>query len=444
MRNILFLFLLLSQLTLWAQPKQNSPYSRYGIGDLLPQTYANQAGWGRQSAAFHDPFHLNFANPASLAHLRSTVLETGIYAKSSDYLQTSDNTKLNNWSGNLAYLSIGFTLKSPINEALDKIKSPWSYGMGFSLTPNSLVGYNIQTTEELPNLGKVVNAFEGNGGTYRLGWSTAAKYKHTAFGVTLGSVFGKSIYENTTFFSDSLPTFQYNSRDDININGFVWNVGVQHDFVFKHFDNDKAIPKKWITLGLTAESSHKMKVTATQIRLRSRGILSNGEYSEADTLLFKPESKESLSMPATLSFGIQYVNANKLKLGLQVGYEGWESYKNTARPDVFRNVILLSGGVEYTPNFSSYNKFLKRVRYRAGAYYNQDPRTVNGKNFNDVGVSFGFGLPLVLPRQQTSFINTSFEFGKIGAGTAIEEKYARITLGFTLNDNTWFYKRRFE
>jgi len=61
-----------------------------------------------------------------------------------------------------------------------------------------------------------------------------------------------------------------------------------------------------------------------------------------------------------------------------------------------------------------------------------------------MGVTFGFGFPLVLPRQQTSFVNAAFELGKIGTDSAIEESYVRLTLGFTMNDNTWFYKRRFE
>jgi hypothetical protein len=109
-----------------------------------------------------------------------------------------------------------------------------------------------------------------------------------------------------------------------------------------------------------------------------------------------------------------------------------------------RNTFHVSGGVEYIPDFSSYNKFLKRWRYRLGGYFRQDPRTVSGKNFNDIGLSLGLGLPVVLPRQQTSFVNIALELGKIGVDSPIEETYFRITAGFTLNDNTWFYKRRFE
>jgi hypothetical protein len=444
--RILALFLLLfAAISLSAQPKQNSPYSRYGIGDLLPQHFANNAGWGGMTAAFHDPFHLNFQNPASFAHLRTTTLETGLYAKASKFSQNPTGSTLNTWSGNLAYLALGFTLKSPINEVLDKQKSPWKYGMGIALTPYSLVGYDIATANNLSSgVDSVKNVFQGNGGTYKFNWAGAAKYKETSFGASLGWMFGQMVYENTTSFFDSVPTFQNNFRDDINVRGLVWNIGVQHDFILKRDPNDKEVSTEWLTVGITGESKHRLKEEASQIRLRSRGLLINGQYDDADTLLYRPNAKEKLVLPAAFSAGLMYVKANKLKLGAQFGYEGWSGYEHTSRPETFRNTFSVAGGVEYIPLYNSYNRFFKRVRYRAGAYFRQDPRTVAGKNFDDYGVTLGLGLPIVLPRQQTSFINAALEIGKLGESSAIEEFYYRITLGFTLNDNTWFYKRRFE
>ncbi len=427
----------------WAQPKQNSPYSRFGIGDPLTQSFVHQTAMGSQFAAFHDPYHLNLQNPASYAFLRSTAFETGLFAKYS-HLKSSTATE-NNWTGNLSYLALGFTLKSPINEVLDKDKTPWKYGMGFSLTPYSIVGYNIESSETLPELGEVATNFKGNGGTYRLQWSNAVRYKNTAFGATLGWMFGKSTYENTTSFTDSLlPTFEDNIRKDIGIHGFVWNVGVQHDIPLAYANNNKDVMTRWITLGLTAESNHKLRTVSDAYFIRSEGRLSSGAYSNADTLLQETDVRRNLTIPAGIAFGIQYVNVDKLKLGAQFGFESWSNYENEARPETFRNTVSVSAGLEYIPDYASYNKYLKRVRYRFGGYYRQDPRVIDGEGINDVGVSFGMGFPILLPRQQTSFVNSAFEFGKIGGGSPIEETYFRISLGFTLNDNSWFYKRRFE
>jgi hypothetical protein len=451
MRILALSLLLFTSIALWAQPKQNSPYSRFGIGDQVNQYFANAAAWGGQTAAFHDPFHLNLENPASFAFLRSTAFETGMYTKYSQYQSAtaSDNV----WSGNLAYLALGFTLKSPINEVLDRAKSPWKYGMGLAITPGTIVGYNVRTEDNLPDLGAVNSTFTGSGGTYRLTWSNAVRYKYTSFGANIGWVFGKTKYENTTVFTDD-PTgeldtfkqifFQNNYRDEIAMNGFVWKLGAQHDFILATAENDKETPTRWITIGITGEGNHKINAITDKFRIRSRGISPSGQYSDADTILQSNDVRQKITLPGSFTIGVQYVKANKLKLGAQIGLETWSKYVNEVRPETYKNTFSVSAGVEYTPDHISYNKFLKRVRYRFGGYFRQDPRTVNGTNFNDTGITLGFGFPLVLPRQQTSFVNTSFELGRIGAGSPIEETYIRATVGFTLNDNTWFYKRRFE
>jgi hypothetical protein len=438
------LFFLLFAVAMVAQPSQNSPYSRFGIGDLLSQYFAAHTGFGGQAIAFHDPYHLSLVNPASYAFLRATTLEGGMYMKHSTY--KTDTDAKNNWSGNLSYLALGFPLRSPINEVLDKRKSPWQFGMGIALTPYSSVGYNVFTRDTLPNLGDIQSSFEGTGGTYRFTWSNAVKYKNSAIGLNIGWLFGKNSYENSTFFIDSLPTFANTSRDDIRLNGLVWNLGVQHDFVLKYSENDKTLATRWVTVGLTGEGSHNIKSTADRIFLRSRGRLANGQYESADTLLFESGKERTVTLPAGFGLGGQYVIANKLRLGAQYVYEGWSSFKNEARPDgaEYRNTSAFSAGVEYIPDYSSYNNYAKRIRLRAGAYYRQDPRVIEGNGVNDLGLSVGFGFPVVLPRQQTSFINTSLEIGKLGGGTQVEETYYRITIGYTFNDNSWFYKRRFE
>lgn len=444
MRQLTLFLFLLTAATLTAQPKQNSPYSRYGIGDPVNQFFASAAGWGGQTAAFHDPYHINVGNPASFAHLRSTALETGLYAKYSSY--KSSTSSLNNWSGNLGYIALGFMLKSPINEVLDKAKSPWKFGMGISMTPYTTIGYKVQTQDSVTNLGKISNAYQGNGGSYRLTWSNGAKYKNTSFGVNLGWMFGKASYENTTDFdADVTYSFLDNSRKEYGMNGFIWSLGVQHDIVLENFQNDKETPLRWITIGATAEGKHKLRVTADDIFIRSRSTSATGVLGSPDTLVYNVDVKQNLTLPATFTVGIQYAKSGKIKLGLQLGMEQWSQYNNEARPETFHNTVSVSGGVEYTPDYTSYNNYAKRMRYRAGGYFRQDPRSVeDGKRLNDVGLTLGFGFPIVLPRQQTSFVNAAFELGKLGAGSAIEETYARITIGFTMNDNTWFYKRRFE
>ena len=45
--------------------QDNSPYSRYGIGDLVPNTHISTRAMGGISAAYNDAYSINFNNPAS-------------------------------------------------------------------------------------------------------------------------------------------------------------------------------------------------------------------------------------------------------------------------------------------------------------------------------------------------------------------------------------------
>ena len=45
--------------------QDNSPYSRFGIGDLVPQSHILSRGMAGISAAYSDRLSINFNNPAS-------------------------------------------------------------------------------------------------------------------------------------------------------------------------------------------------------------------------------------------------------------------------------------------------------------------------------------------------------------------------------------------
>src|SRR3954470_8681441 len=55
--------------------QENSPYSRYGLGDIVPKSNIVSRGMGGIAAGFSDYQSVNFINPASYANLRSTIFE---------------------------------------------------------------------------------------------------------------------------------------------------------------------------------------------------------------------------------------------------------------------------------------------------------------------------------------------------------------------------------
>nr|HAD51072.1 hypothetical protein [Algoriphagus sp.] len=85
---------------------------------------------------------------------------------------------------------------------------------------------------------------------------------------------------------------------------------------------------------------------------------------------------------------------------------------------------------------------LKRGTYRVGLEFLQTPYYINQTTINDLGINFGASIPV----NQLSLMNLAVKVGQRGTTSAglIRENYVNFTLGFSLNDNTWFYKRVFE
>jgi hypothetical protein len=429
-------------LTAFAQPKFNSPYSRFGLGDLSVPTLAQHTAMGGVSIGYADPLHLNTNNPAALGNLDMTAFEGGFYVKNSSYKSRSQSNQ--SLSGNMSYLGLGFTMRNVINETLEKVKPKYKIGMGFFLEPVSAIGYDVTSVDTISTDQVIINQYQGDGGYYRFKYGIGARRKNTSAGLFLGWQFGKATFENTTLF-DTLPSFQNNFRDEVFMRGFVYSLGVQHDVVLKRNENNKEIATRWITFGATANPAKSIGISATQLRQRSRGRTANGaQYIDADTLKYVEGESKRISLPTEIGIGLMYNQLNKVRLGLDVKYTAWSKYLNPVRPDNLANCLSVSAGGEYIPDHISYNKYLRRIKYRFGAYYRQDPRVVAGKQLTDTGVSVGFGLPLILPRQQASAIHLSLELGQIGGNASIKENYWRATMAYTFNDNSWFFKRRFE
>ena len=73
--SVLFITLItLISTTSYAQ--DNSPYSRYGLGDVVPSTNINSRGMGSISSAYNDILSINFNNPASYGSFQTCLLYT--------------------------------------------------------------------------------------------------------------------------------------------------------------------------------------------------------------------------------------------------------------------------------------------------------------------------------------------------------------------------------
>ena len=435
---LVLLFLVVGLSEVWAQPKTNSPLSILGIGDYLPQNYAPMAGIGGLTAAYSDPYNLNVHNPASLSRLMATTFAAGVYSQVNGWSGDNQGTENRVWAGNLSYLGLGFPLKNPVNEVLDRKKSPIRLGMSFSLAPYTSVGYQLVDYEYQEQTDSIRYNFTGDGSTYRLTWGNSIKYKDVSFGVNLGYLFGTTTFRRQATFDNVSNSYVSRYNNELSLKGFLWSAGVLYDYHFK-VKNDKGDmvnSGKKITFGFYGNSNTSFSTNSTEEIIRG-GLT-------VDTFLNNANVEQKGVLPAEWAFGIMYEHAFKFRFGADVKFSNWSKFEIGDTKETLKNSFRVALGGEYIPDHVSYNSYVKKIRYRIGIYYNKDPRFVGDfGQYKDYGLSIGFGLPLILPRQQTSFINLAVEAGKQGIDNYYSSNYARISLGFTLNDNRWFFKRKF-
>jgi len=75
--------------------QENSPYSRYGLGDISPKSNIVSRGMGGIVAGFSDYQSVNFTNPASYGNLKTTIFDVGIEADSRTLKSTNPAAKSN-------------------------------------------------------------------------------------------------------------------------------------------------------------------------------------------------------------------------------------------------------------------------------------------------------------------------------------------------------------
>jgi len=430
---------LISAVAAFAQPKSNSPYSRLGFGDPFNQNFTLLNGMGDISSAFQDYYTLNLVNPASLGSLQFTSFEVGVNARLSSLEGDAGTEKI--WSGNLSHLALGFPIINPLNKLLDREKSPFSWGMSFALLPYTTVGYNVENSGPINGVDTVSFSYQGSGGSSRFVWGNGFKFDNFSAGINIGYLFGKTVNERFVTFDNLEASYQDILNDDISVSGFIWNLGLQYKYQFmeKNKEGEMVPSGKYITVGLNGNSTNSFNTTSTSLYQRL-----NVSYSDIDTI----QSVEGLSgkgkLPSEIAIGVMAGNLNKWRAGVNFTTTAWSKYENDAKPDALQDAFRFSIGGEFTPDFISYNNYFERVRYRLGVFYANDPRVdAFNEQLTNYGITIGFGLPIILPRQEQSFLNIAFELGQFGSKNSLRETYGRVSVGFTLNDNKWFLKRKF-
>lgn len=387
-----------------SQNNTNSPYTRFGYGDITECTATELRGMGGISIANRSLNTINSVNPASYSSVDSLtfMFDLGASARFSRF--SDKNNASSTFNGNLDYL----TMRFPVTKWL---------GFSAGMQPFSLVGYNFSQKGSLsiPETNKKIGyqqSFNGSGGISQVYAGLSVNLlNHVSLGANAYYIFGDAnhyaiqSFDNTNGFNPSY----YNKR--IKVNDFKLRYGVQ---VYNTFAD-----KHNVTLGLIYENKNRL----------------NGEFTATlnnDTI----NNISGFELPGTFGAGITYTYNKKLTVGFDYVQQGWNDALFFGKTDTLVNTSKYAVGLEYIPNPTSL-KYSDLIRYRVGfctsnQYYKVD-NVLQPRNFI---VSAGIGFPT---RTGKSILNFALEYGKIGSVNRLREDYLKLTFSTSINE-FWFFK----
>ena len=183
--------------------QENSPYSRYGIGDATINRHIINRGMGGISAGYQSWNSANLVNPAAnyLSNRSSKVFnpfvlfDVGAEVNMRNLKSNIAPEKYRAINTTISYLHFGFPVTSTKMAAKNKF---WAFNFG--LKPITRIAYKIDNRNRLPGIDSAQTLYEGSGGLNQAYIGTAVRIKNLSLGFNMGYEFGnKTINNKRTF-----------------------------------------------------------------------------------------------------------------------------------------------------------------------------------------------------------------------------------------------------
>lgn len=426
-------FLLLGSLHTIAQ--QNSPFSRYGLGDPYPGQNIINRGMGGIASTYASGQSVNFSNPSTYSELKIVTYDIGLTIDSRTLRSANPVQKYNSANFAPAYVALGMPVSKKHN-----------IGLAFGLRPITNISYSIQDAKRAGG-DSMLYLYEGSGGLYQAFLGLGKRWGGLRIGINTGYMFGSKTNNTRAIPIDTVNTYKSNSATTTNYGSLFLNGGLQYDIDIS----------KTTVLRLGFAGNIKQNLSAKQTVTRETfNYDANGTPTPIDTAASSQEVSGTIKLPSSYTAGVSLNTSlvdrvgNRIdKSSVAIEYEStqWSNYRFFNQPDKFNNGWLLKAGGQLTPNPLSIKSYWNRVTYRAGFYFGQEALAVEGAKLPVYAITLGAGLPVRKWRSfdnQYTIINTTFELGKRGnKNNNITESFFRFSLGLNLSD-IWFIKHKYD
>jgi len=412
MRRLSILFILISFFG-YSQRTSYSPYSYFGVGETnFSATVENQMMGG--NTAYYDSVHQNMNNAASLSKLKFVNYSVGVDLKNTSYLSASTNEK--STAAAINYISVAIPTKL--------------LSFSFGIKPKTSVGYLLENDDKSKTPPEL-NRFTGSGGVSNAFVSIGFElFKNWGFGFSSSYAFGNLNHYHTKILENIELYTRVSSESSVS--GLDYNFSTVYQKTF----NEKIT--LYSSIVFQPEAKYKSRNNQTISTIDPNNSF-GGDLEEID-LSAVGLKNTNIKIPNSLSFGLGLGQDKKWFLGFNYMKNDEGGYKNELMglDNVeFKSSQTYSIGGFLLPEYNSFTNYFKTLTYRFGLRYKSGGLYVNNQQINEIGVNFGFGIPLA----GISSANLGFEFGQRGTTKAslIKEKFFSIRLGVSLND-LWFIR----
>jgi hypothetical protein len=404
--------------------QSNSPYSRFGIGDLLDEDNIENRGSGSATITQDNDRRINAVNPATLAGLRVTTLQFGLIGSRNVVASASKAQTVGSF--NISNFAFGIPLGK-------------NGGFAFGLQPYSRVNYSLKKSGINPEDSTLLlNSYFGQGGTQKVYAGYGYKYKGLSLGASAAFIFGGSTYSTINSLESDTVAFAVRYTNGRYITGLQYTLGAHY----------AAKLNKNLTLkvGATYVPSAKLSSTKDELYVTPYGF-NGSSVALDDTISSSFNQKGKVIVPSTMSFGASINKDMYWRFGVEYSSSDWSKYSSHSQTDSLGRSYRIRAGWAYIPDpTAGRKKYWSKVEYRLGYYMGDDIYKLRGQNIAISGFTAGMGMPFRSYGLSLGTFNWGLQVGRKGTSTngLFSDAFTRFSFGITLNDLSWFRKRRYD
>lgn len=409
MKNRILILLLTSASFLFATG--GSPYTRYGIGDLILSQSARAFGMAETGIAYSSKDFVGIINPASWHAIELTRFSTGFSFRGYDISDKSNSAFYSEteFSG----ISVAFPISN-------------DYGITLvgGITPYSNVNYDVIVTKEDENLGNHTFEYTGDGGLSKAYLGTSYKLPFDlSLGASLEYYNGKTDYVSTVNFLESTDFQDSEYRTSLQVHGLGYTFGLISPDLSK-------------SLGLDKLSN--LRIGATYNVLPIFDVDSISSYNNSKGFTEYKSKTFTTDVPERFGAGLSFTWDQNYTFLFDFVNQSFSDYKvSGSKSALLRDFRRYSLGFEYRHNSGRFGSTMEQVIWRAGLSYEESHYLINSEGIDELAAYAGFSFPMGVDNS----LDFGFKYGFRGTtdNNLVKENIFSAVMTINFGD-LWFIR----